>query len=173
MVKYVVTALVAIYCVLLVFGEDSRRPEITRQAADDVTGLSLASFSLPKVSNFAGRPDSPISEAEAVRIALKTGEDIRAARERDPLRGLVAAVEAEPDDEPSAVREARDLWYVTGTRVNLRAGPGTGSAVIGQVGLGDAAEVLSDSGGWYRIRTGDGTLTGWIYGDYLDPSRPG
>ncbi|WP_406648037.1 SH3 domain-containing protein [Aliisedimentitalea scapharcae] len=56
-----------------------------------------------------------------------------------------------------------DLREVTGTRVNMRNGPGTTYPVIERLSLGNAVEVLDDSGtGWLRLRSVQGQNIGWI-----------
>lgn len=175
MLRYIVASVAAIYCLLLLFGDHNRRPEVARQAQDDVTGFSLASFELPDTTVVAKSLDSGISDAEAIRIALEAGKAHRANRKAAPLRGMIAAVEAEPTtgQVTSAVSAAAALRYVTGSRVNLRAGPGTGNAVVGQLFLGDEAEVLDDRDGWYQVRAADGAVSGWIFGKFLGDRQPG
>ena len=160
MIRYLVACLAAIYSVLLIFGDETRRPEVTRQAQDDVTGISLAAFSLPEATVDASLPASGLSDAEAVAIALAAGKELRATRKAAPLRGLVEAVESAAAPEAVAAPGLdAGLWYVTGERVNLRAGPGTGNAVVGQMVLGDKAEVMDDQNGWYQVRTADGAVS--------------
>ena len=56
-----------------------------------------------------------------------------------------------------------DMREVTGTRVNMRNGPGTTYPVIERLTLGNDVEVLSDSGtGWLRLRSVEGQNIGWI-----------
>lgn len=174
MLKYLVACAASIYCIMILFGDESRRPEVTRQAQDDVTGFTLASFRMPEDDRTSTLLSSRISEAEAVKIALEAGREYRATRKAAPLRGLVASAEAAPAPA-SAVAPAQtaNLWYVTGSRVNLRAGPGTGNAVVGQLFLGDATEVLGDQDGWYQVRTADGAVSGWIFGKFLAEQQPG
>ncbi|MBV1735665.1 MAG: N-acetylmuramoyl-L-alanine amidase [Candidatus Desulforudis sp.] len=50
---------------------------------------------------------------------------------------------------------------VKGNVVNLRSGPGTGYAVIGEAKQGDRLSVLDTSGEWSKISRG--SLTGWIH----------
>ncbi|NND19068.1 MAG: SH3 domain-containing protein [Silicimonas sp.] len=174
MFRYLVAAVAAIYCGLLVFGDENRRPEVARQATDDVSGLTLASFSEIDTSTAVQRLNTGISDADAIKVAMQAGEEHRANRERKPLRGGKRVAKAEtlaPATPENAL--AADLWYVSGTRVNLRAGPGTGNAVVGQLALGDAAEVLRDQDGWYEIRAADGAVSGWIYGKFLSETAPG
>ncbi|MBO8129535.1 MAG: SH3 domain-containing protein [Peptococcaceae bacterium] len=54
---------------------------------------------------------------------------------------------------------------VTGSVVNLRSGPGTSYAVVGEVKYGDRLPVLGSSGDWVKIRRGDGQaawIAGWL-----------
>jgi uncharacterized protein YgiM (DUF1202 family) len=87
---------------------------------------------------------------------------------------LEAGTATRPSVEPSAAafvppaeEETLNLWYVTGSRVNLRSGPSTNSAIVGGVSAGDRAEILSDPGAsWVHIRTERG-LEAWIYSRFL------
>ncbi|MCV6584179.1 MAG: SH3 domain-containing protein [Marinibacterium sp.] len=70
-----------------------------------------------------------------------------------------------PVIEPSAPE--RDIREITGSRVNMRAGPGTNYNVLARLTLGDKVEVLSVSdNGWVRLRPLDGGETGWM-ADFL------
>ncbi len=58
---------------------------------------------------------------------------------------------------------AKDIREVTGTRVNMRDGPGTIYPVVGKVSIGQKVEVIGDSGtGWLRLRVLPGQQIGWI-----------
>lgn len=176
MFRYLAVCLSAIYTVLLVYGDETRRPDVTRQAQDDVTGFSLASFALPEASTVAAAGASGVSDDDAIRIALAAGQILRADRGSAPLRGRIPAIgdEAAPVAETAAsASQAQGLWHVIGERVNLRAGPGTGNAVVGQMVLGDMAEVLDNRDGWYQVRAADGTVAGWIFGKFLSETQPG
>ena len=64
---------------------------------------------------------------------------------------------AEPAEPPADIRE------VTGTRVNMRDGPGTIYPVIARLTIGREVEVLGTSGtGWLRLRTLTDRQIGWI-----------
>ena len=65
------------------------------------------------------------------------------------------------------------MWYVTGSRVNIRSGPSTSNGIVTQAVYGDEAEPLtSTASDWIEIRMSDGT-TGWIFGRFLDDNLPG
>lgn len=178
MFRLIVVAVAAVFGILYVFGGEERRVEVSRQAADEATGFTLAALELPQIENTLVRTrDFGLSDEEAVRLALKASADIRAGRTSAPLYGVVAAVDAagisaaaapiSPEQAPSP------MWYVTGSSVNLRAGPGTANAVVGRLGYGAQAEVLDDQDGWYQIRTTNGDVSGWIFGKFLADNRPG
>jgi hypothetical protein len=57
---------------------------------------------------------------------------------------------------------------VTGTRVNVRTGPGTNFPVVTQVNTGDMVTLRDQAFGWYRVVLSDGATTGWIAGWLLD-----
>lgn len=75
------------------------------------------------------------------------------------------------DENPQIARLAPDgrldIRTVSGSRVNVRGGPGTDYGVVGRLVQGDAVEILEDSGdGWVRMRPMDGGDEGWM-ADFL------
>ena len=178
MFRLIAVTLSGLYAILHIYGAEDRRVEVSRQATDDAVGFTLAALNVPQLENApVPAKDFGISDEEAVRIALEAGARIRGERTLAPLYGVVAAVDAAgvAAANPSATQAEPEapMWYVTGSSVNLRAGPGTGNAVVGKLRFGDAAEVLGDENGWYQIRTADGAVSGWIFGKFLADSRPG
>lgn len=77
---------------------------------------------------------------------------------------------AEPVVAESAGPPA-DRRAVTGSRVNLRAGPGPNHAVLDVLSRGETAEVLEIEGGWARIRAGE--QDGWMALSMLSEPQPG
>lgn len=83
-------------------------------------------------------------------------------------QGAAGLHEAAPAPEPAAApapppEPKPDLREVTGTRVNMRDGPGTIYPVVARLALGDEVEVLSASGtGWLRLRTLPEQRIGWV-----------
>ncbi|MDX2482146.1 MAG: SH3 domain-containing protein [Pseudodonghicola sp.] len=64
---------------------------------------------------------------------------------------------------PPAPAPAPDLRAVSGTRVNMRDGPGTIYPVVARLVMGHQVEVLSTSGtGWLRLRTLPERQIGWV-----------
>ena len=75
--------------------------------------------------------------------------------------------------QPAAFIEPEpDLREVTGTRVNMRDGPGTIYPVLASLTIGKQVEVLSDSGtGWLRLRTLPEQQLGWISASLISKSE--
>lgn len=182
MFKLITATLAAIYAVMYVVGAEDRRVEVSRQATnDDAVGFTLAALKPTDIDSTPLPTTSfGISDQEAVNIALKAGAEMRSNRSSAPLYGVVAAVDsagvaaAAASENVAKIEAAQaEMWYVTGSSVNLREGPGTGNAVVGKLVFGDEAQVIGDENGWYQIKTIDGTASGWIFGKFLADSRPG
>lgn len=69
--------------------------------------------------------------------------------------------EEEKGSEPHAVW---NLITVTGSVVNLRSGPGTVYAILGQAHEGDSLQVTGGVEDWYRVYIPCRSLFAWIYG---------
>ncbi len=61
---------------------------------------------------------------------------------------------------------------VTGSRVNVRTGPGTNFPVVTQVNRGDMVTLKDQAFGWYKVVLPDGATTGWIAGWLLNVGAP-
>jgi len=109
----------------------------------------------------AVQPD-PAPVQVAAPIAVITPVALPESAVAEAVSEVLAEVEAETTHEPAPEPE-RIIWYVTGSRVNVREGPSTDHAVLGKVLYGDAAEVISDpDADWVKIRIeGDG-VEGYI-----------
>lgn len=67
----------------------------------------------------------------------------------------------------SAAEVSNDVRSVTGSRVNVRGGPGTGFSVVNSLSRGAQVEVLEDPGdGWVMMRPVNGGPVGWM-ADFL------
>jgi hypothetical protein len=82
-------------------------------------------------------------------------------------------ITSEPEAETAQTEQGEssdDYRFVIGTRVNMRAGPGTGYDVIGQLVQGERVVVLEDPGtGWVLLDV-DGAQ-GWM-ADFLLTTPP-
>jgi len=180
MIKLVAATIAALFTILLVFGDETRREDVSQSKRGPAFEFSLASF-IPQskdIDKVELNPVSVISDAEAVEIAVAAGELLRSKRNGTSREDVVAKVST---IDPTASRvepvaeglQLADYWYVSGARVNLRAGPGTANAVVAQLRMGTEAEILSDTAAdWIEIRTTDGTA-GWISSNFLTETAPG
>ena len=75
-----------------------------------------------------------------------------------------------PSAVPSSQTANAAYVYVTGTRVNQRAGPSTSNAVMGVLSEGTRVEKLREEGQWTQIRSNFGT--GWMATSFLSPVAP-
>lgn len=66
-----------------------------------------------------------------------------------------------------AAASAMGIGIVNADDVNVRQGPGLGSAVVGSVTRNFIVEVVEQSDGWYKVRYGENKY-GWVTGRYLD-----
>ena len=150
----------AIYVTLIVFGEPSGSGvAVTRKAVLDGPLLGVGPASAEATA--AAENPEPIGAEEAVELALAAGETARP--DPEPTTSEATAAAAKPE---------LPVFYVTGSRVNFRAGPSTSESVVGQFRFGDAAEVLSDpSESWVRVRNTDGR-EGYVFGRFLAPEAP-
>jgi len=85
----------------------------------------------------------------------------------DPVQiPALERVEAAPVEETTPT--TRDLRTVAGSRVNMRAGPGTNFGVVDSLVQGTWTEVLEvDTSGWARIRDVDTGQEGWMAERFL------
>ncbi|WP_423212724.1 SH3 domain-containing protein [Pseudaestuariivita atlantica] len=75
-----------------------------------------------------------------------------------------------PSAVPSSQTADAAYVYVTGTRVNQRAGPSTSNAVMGVLSEGTRVEKLREEGQWTQIRSNFGT--GWMATSFLSLVAP-
>lgn len=69
--------------------------------------------------------------------------------------------------EETALPEHTSVWNtvaVTGSVVNLRSGPGTAYAVVGQATRDDTLQVTGGLEDWYRVYIPEISMFAWIYG---------
>ncbi|MCG7522061.1 SH3 domain-containing protein [Ruegeria sp. Ofav3-42] len=79
------------------------------------------------------------------------------------LRQITEDVTQEAAETDVIPEPEKDIREISGTRVNMRDGPGTIYPIIGKATIGQKVEVLSDSGtGWLRLRVLPAQQVGWI-----------
>lgn len=174
MFRLIAVTLAVLFVVLKTYGAPERRVEHQRaEGASPAFSISeFFGFGADEVATI--ERTSEISDTDAIRMAMQASASARAEQDAAPLRGAVLAASLTTTEDAQDIRaETANFWYVTGTTVNLRQGPGTSNPVVGSVSLGTEAEVLSNQDGWYQIRTADGSAAGWIFGQFLTDQNPG
>lgn len=178
--------LVAIYAALAVLGAGDPRAARRQVAASapegaarDAGAARLPAPSAPEsASASAPEPAAPSPEAAVpvvVPAASQTPEQVQrfpgpALRPSPEHAGEAPSAAAPPTPAGSG---GGTVLYVTGNRVNMRAGPSTGEPVVGALNGGAAVEALGPTdGGWVNIRDGEGR-EGYISGQFLSPQQPG
>lgn len=84
---------------------------------------------------------------------------------------VLAAVARAPQDSalPPAAAEELPLFTVTGTQVNMRAGPSTDTSIVMSLSLGSITEGLGPAqGGWIEIRDLNTGITGFMSARFLE-----
>ncbi|GKY88529.1 SH3 domain-containing protein [Sinisalibacter aestuarii] len=117
----------------------------------------------------APEPAPTAPEPEAVEPTAATDPVDAAIAEAigDSAPDPVAEPEPEPDPAPAA--EPDTVLYVTGARVNVRAGPSTNYEAITALTRGTAVTDVGPAGnGWREILLDTGE-TGFMSGDFLSP----
>jgi uncharacterized protein YgiM (DUF1202 family) len=128
-------------------------------------------------------PVASISAQEAIDIALERGAEIKAEREKQgaAVSALPTAEElfggdmAAPVAEPAAVASGAapvdgSKWRVTGDRVNLRSGPGTGFEIVASAVRGEDVVLQGRDGDWAEVILPETGAKAWIFGKFLVPA---
>ena len=128
-------------------------PELQQVRASLSQGLTL-------VTDGAQAADFSLASLELGASGLRTAP----AAGSDPSENTAGQVDV------FASQDA-DMREITGTRVNMRDGPGTIYPIIARLNIGQSVEVLSESGtGWLRLRTSAGQQIGWISASLVSKS---
>ncbi len=131
----------------------------------------------PVFTEIAPEPE-PVAVATAEPEAVPAPEVTRAAM-ITPVTVMTPVIAPETAPEPVVAEVTpepepeRIIWFVTGSRVNVREGPSTDYIVLGKVLYGDAAEIISDPNDeWVKIRIeGDG-VEGYIAKRFMTDVDP-
>nr|WP_254435624.1 SH3 domain-containing protein [Ruegeria arenilitoris] len=152
------------------------RPLVPSPATELVTKVALrpAKPSEPKPEPIPAA-DAVDTEALLAQIAAGLNSDLSSfdntggtfslasLDENAAVQVLDTDAEPEAAAAPAPAEPPKDIRIVSGTRVNMRDGPGTIYPIIGKARMGQQVEVLSESGtGWLRLRVLPEQQVGWI-----------
>lgn len=157
----------AIYAVLVIYADG--RPRTDGGPLAETRGAGAPGRTAPAWSEGSGRlvtADGRSLQIAAVidPVTLQQGNrTIRRVSTRAPDTVTASA-------SASAGQPGAPLVEVTGTSVNLRAGPSTGDAVLGALARGARAELIAAAGnGWARIRAVETGTVGYMADRFLSP----
>lgn len=154
--------LVAVYTVLVAFGEDDGRVANPVTQSGDGPNFSITSL----------LPESRTAEQEPAAVVVPKAEQTPERAQKFPGPELQPAPGRETSSPAPITGADGMLLYVTGERVNLRSGPSTDYQVVGALNYGTAVEALGPAdAGWINIRSADGT-SGYMSGQFLSNDRP-
>ncbi|MGO4853867.1 SH3 domain-containing protein [Phaeovulum sp. W22_SRMD_FR3] len=68
--------------------------------------------------------------------------------------------------------EDADLRFITANGLNIRAGSGTGYAIIGRARRGAEVAVLAETGGWAQVHLTASGTEGWVASKFLGATAP-
>jgi hypothetical protein len=119
----------------------------------------------------AAEPEATRSDLVAAELARALAQ--RSVKPRAPKLLVVESADAPPEAaEPLVASLDMTLLEVTGSSVNLRAGPSTGQGIVGRLSRGARAELVAEAGGdWMQIRDPATGRVGFMAARFLKPAR--
>lgn len=114
---------------------------------------------------------APVVPAALVEARSQTPERVQRFP-GPPLRPSPEYGSESSPASPALADAGGPVAYVTGDRVNMRAGPSTGDRVVASLGRGSPVTPLGPlEGEWVNIRDGQGRI-GYIAGRFLSSEAP-
>jgi hypothetical protein len=188
MFRMTLTLVAAIYAGFVIYGQPSGSEAATGPQPDAAVPVvaavgSEAGFDRPTIlAQGEARPEAAVARAQAPDLSLPDPVAVAAATPAagpptprligEPITvSLVREIEAQPAAATPRFEEAVPLLTVTGSRVNMRAGPSTADGVVDSLPRGTLAEALGPAvDGWQEIRDTETGLTGFMAARFLDPA---
>ena len=143
------------------------KPPAPAQAAIAVTPLETVAMTAPVPAPAPVLVEPTEAEPATAPEETEMASGLLAISSRDAPAGATRAATS-----PVALRDAGagEVLVVTGSRVNLRAGPTTQAPVIGKLVRGSKSLLIGDAGaGWHKIRSLETGVTGFMSADFLAP----
>ncbi|WP_179381560.1 SH3 domain-containing protein [Jannaschia marina] len=134
-----------------------------RTADAEVTRAAVSEPVVPDAAVIAASAPTPSLPGDSPRLI---GEPVIVSlvQPQIPVEEDVTDAAAEPEG-------ARELLKVTGSRVNMRAGPSTANAVVDSLPGGTVTEALgAEENGWIQIRDVESGRTGYMSARFLAPA---
>ena len=177
MFKWVFTLAAGLYAGFVIYGQPTdgvAEAGATAPMMAAAPGEAEAGFARPVVLTAqpaAAEPDAALLAAASTPPAATFAPEPRLVGE--PVTVSLVQPAAAPEPAAAAAPDAASgpLLRVTGSRVNLRAGPGVGNDVVGSLTRGTVAEAIGGpQSGWQEIRDVETGVTGYMSANFLEPA---
>lgn len=181
MLKMILVTTVALYGGFIVWGEHDANAEASSvRISPTVPQSAVAGFDKPVILSGSGQ-DAVVTRAAVTDIVVPDAAAIAASApvpgsfEPSVIGEPVVVSLVQPGAAPATTEDAsvnvEGLLRVSGSAVNLRAGPSTGNAVVGSLAEGTLAEPIGDEiDGWIEILDVAGGLRGYMAARFLEPA---
>lgn len=172
MIRLTILTLAGLFAVLSLYGTpqgDRPDPAVADASADTATTETAADAIAA----------ATVTEAVATQPAAIQPDEVQQTPEKvqdfpgPPLRPSPEYVgSTEQAEADLAAPEGATILYVTGDRVNFRAGPSTNDRVVGALLRGSPVEALNRTDeGWVQLRDAQGR-EGYMSAQFLSPELP-
>lgn len=150
--------------------EPPAAPEVGR--ADTSSPEALVSLPRPPRRPVGDLPDiSLVTRREPAMAVAETRETPAPDPVAEIVEDVAAALAAAPVSPTRQQPRPDPVSVVTGNVVNMRSGPGTHFAVLGQLRLGDDVRVIGTSdNGWVKLRVLESDRVGWMAARFVEPA---
>ncbi|WP_299846138.1 SH3 domain-containing protein [uncultured Paracoccus sp.] len=164
MIRLTILTLLGLFAVLALLGD--RDPERPFNPATEEAAPAAEAAPVETVVE-AAAPAVPAEEVAQTPEQVQTfpGPPLRPSPEH------AGEAETELAEAEALAAGGAEIMYVTGDRVNFRAGPSTNDRVIGAILRGSPVEILGQTEGWVQLRDAGGR-EGYMSLQFLSPERP-
>ena len=165
MIRLSLLTLAGLAGAMLIWGEETPTMHTEVIASEVLTNPPVEVVAAePLVAEIEPKIEVEVTNVETIDlISVKPANKLLVFEAVDAPAG--AAI---PNAAPVSIVEGAKLLVVTGTSVNMRAGPSTDVDVVGRLTRGAKAVLLAEGAdGWFQIRDIASGRVGYMSGDFL------
>lgn len=146
------------------------QPQVARA---DTGSAALITVDKVRAAPRTAAPDTVLAQGTApkldITLALVSPDAVRSApADMTQLASASDIIATDAVDDSAMAEPEADLGKITGSRVNMRNGPGTRFSVVTQLTRGEVVEVLSNPGnGWLKLKSLETERVGWMSDDFV------
>jgi len=170
MIRLTLLLVVAMVTAMMIWGTEDpqmRAGTITSNILDDAAGADYIPELVEDVAVSVATDPKP-----KVEVASLDALDLTRIGKSGGLLVFEASDAPAGARIPITVSETATLLTVTGSSVNLRAGPSTNRSVVGKMRRGAKAELVAEAAdGWLQIRDLSSGNVGYMSADFLTASN--